>query len=1225
MIKRKNLWIVLIIFSLTLLIFTWPTLAQAPTPPTSRDALIQAIQARAQRDVELGKPAKDLEELKSYFEVEAANIGLTMVEVEEIYEAAYQAATPIKPWWDPLRSLLTWTGLFALVYMVVDKLLRDYLARFFNWIGERVYLQLAGFRPFWGLALKKYRRALVERYEQLKIPFRPGRPLAMREVYVPLRVKGAHDTDLIEAYRAVAEYKWLMIVGAPGAGKTMLLKRLALHYAESELVDFPMHPVPVLLELNRLSDSQEPLETHLARVLKDNDFPGGERFIAAGLEHGLLLLLFDGLDEVASDARGRVVRHIKDLLQAHPQVQAVITCRTAVYDDEFADLVEQHLEIAPFSDQQIQRFLSAWQPQMSPSKSVEHLLRNLRERPHIMGLARNPLLLTIIAYLYTDTPFVLPHSRTAFYDKALAVLLEQWDHTKEMPNRYTADEKRLVLQHLALVLQDHGARVGRDRRSLDLPTVLAEITEVLPSVSRKAEDARPLLDEIVERSGLLLALDGGLRYQFAHLTLQEFFVAQKLQDDAGGLLGRFQADPGAWREPVKLWCGLAHDSTGLIEQLYAHDPIMAFECLGDAQQVEAALADRMIVAFQARLGEGGAESEAVTHAFAMVATNPHKQQVFELLAATVKDATNTTRCSAAAQALAWSNLPRAAKILAECAPEYPEMRSLLTQMGDLGTPVLAEWAEQGHEWAFDALQMVGTPDAALVLTDLLWAEDKERSPQAAWRLAGLLPNPSIEATLREFPLTPEQRKAPYLEWLWEPFNEPGTSSLPVIVGRIGYWLEQSLQNSVPPELSVYEFDLRLVTPLCALTPLKLKNRLVHDKELPEELMEAANSLSPTDAESLIRIHKGNRLKAFRELLNSLIAWFEPTPAYSCTDLQRLVVFIEFLIDLANPSEALRFILQRLPPKIQLKILSSQVAYHAPTKDDWRNLYHRNEYDFVRSWHARGLKALTVLFLILAMLHIGVTLVNAPKLLSWTSGFDVLLGLCLIGGGLWLTRAHWTLDVVDAFLVFFLLGGIPAIGVVAVTIFNNWLVGVVLGVVFGVIFGMMFNPAFDVMDDKYDTNMVYGIVLGVAGGAVGGVVGSVMTGVWGCIVSGAVFIAIFGAVGGRTFGNAAFGAILGATISAIISTVIYGLSLIICNFSGPWGLSLFWVIWSVLFLSLYRQAKHRKRAAENPLHGLLPGTEPTPGVSLRQGWMSFLPQAVGFIIRRLRGKRIRDRR
>ena len=65
------------------------------------------------------------------------------------------------------------------------------------------------------------------------------------------------------------------------------------------------------------------------------------------------------------------------------------------------------------------------------------------------------------------------------------------------------------------------------------------VGSVLPKLNLDAKDAQNILDEMVTRSGLILSIDGGLRYQFAHLTLQEYFAAEELSRDET-LLKRFR-------------------------------------------------------------------------------------------------------------------------------------------------------------------------------------------------------------------------------------------------------------------------------------------------------------------------------------------------------------------------------------------------------------------------------------------------------------------------------------------------------------------------------------------------------------------------------------------------------------------------------------------------------------------------------------------------------------
>ncbi|MHC5763908.1 NACHT domain-containing protein, partial [Nostoc sp.] len=460
------------------------------------------------------------------------------------------------------------------------------------------------------------------------------------------------DSELIDPLQAITKHRRLLVKGSPGSGKTMLLKYIALCYAEGywKKLFNQFNCVPILVELHRFSSLEKTVEQQLVEALKRDGFPNAESFVSQSLDNNKLLLLLDGLDEVSSNDRKRVVDLINDFLDTYQKCPVIITCRTAVYRSEFDNFIEQTLEVVEFNDQQICDFLVPWQQDMPEGKSVEQLMQTLHDRPRIMALGRNPLMLTIIAYLYADTDFVLPRSRAEFYRKSTEILLEQWHQER---NQFQGRDKKLILQHLALFFQENANQQGQDRRSVDWRTVESEVKKILPDLNLQPDiDTKPIMKEIVERNGLLLAIDNGERYQFAHLTLQEFFAASQLREDADGLVSRFKADPDAWRETIKLWCGLAGDSTNLIREICSVNPVIAFECLADAQKVDSTLADEIINSFKSQLGVDGNE-DIVNHAFASVAVDDRRRtDVFTFLEETLKNANETdARRKAAATTL----------------------------------------------------------------------------------------------------------------------------------------------------------------------------------------------------------------------------------------------------------------------------------------------------------------------------------------------------------------------------------------------------------------------------------------------------------------------------------------------------------------------------------------------------------------------------------------------
>ncbi|NER93342.1 MAG: NACHT domain-containing protein [Symploca sp. SIO1B1] len=986
--------------ALTSSIIITPTVyPQSPSPaPSARQELEAEIRGHAEFHVENEQPPKTQEVVNL---LSPNEVGMEKREIANIYNKEYQKlkdaqdADLLHKIQNDLLKNLGWVSAAILgVVLILLYVIKDWLINLINAIGTWIYNRCAGSRLFRSISLKHYRQGLIEKHNQLKIPNRPNRPLSLRDIFVPLKVTGTNDSELIDAYQAIATNRRLMVTGAPGSGKSLLLRHIALRYALEDLPEIPEQPIPVLLELHRLSNSDKSLQDWFVDALARDDFPRAEKFVDHSLESNNLLLLLDGLDEVTSGQRYRIVQQIKDLLDKHPKCRAIITCRTAVYRGEFNDVVDKTLEIVDFSDQQIQQFLTSWEKEMQEGKSVEQLMQTLHDRPKIMAIARNPLILTIIAYLYTDTPFILPHSRAEFYHKSTDILLDTW-HQEH--NQFQAREKRLVLRHLALFFQDSAKQYQQDKRSMNYQALLAEVKTVLPGLNIEEENAVPLINEIVERSGLLLAIDGGEKYQFAHLTLQEFFAAAALQAKADDLVTRFQSDPYAWRETVKLWCGLAEDSSDLINQVYETDAITAFECLADAPKVDPDLANRIIDHFKTQLGAARVDN-SIEKAFGNVAANTSSRgnTVFHFLVDTLATSSEEARIIAAANALSFTNRPEATHALVQQYSQ-PEVRQALIRMGDLAVLPLSNLANSGSEDALDALLAIGTVNSAMVIVPLLWQTQTNLAYQAAWRLAGLLQQPNIEAVLRNYSLTEEQRRSQWLDWIWKPFNEPPNSALPIIAGRIAYLISKSPDEAIPK--NQLQLDPRLVIPLCAIELandidfLKLRGHKVGD-----ELIEALGTLKPdTKAENLTIKQVAIELTKNDNNGNELDYDYVRT------------IFLQTVIAKMSDSFSHRnwfYLLSGLQYGIKLSLIFSlTTSTRKVTKNNWLNIFNPIEYNFAKSWHYIFIVLILVIIWILAFLNLALIAFEG-SLPIWLKPILVYPLFCILCVSLFGGKANW---------------------------------------------------------------------------------------------------------------------------------------------------------------------------------------------------------------------------
>ena len=129
----------------------------------------------------------------------------------------------------------------------------------------------------------------------------------------------------------------LVVLGEPGAGKTMLMVRLVLDLLARRSGG---GPVPVLASIASWNPAGQGLHGWLAPSSSSTILPWRPRRqrtrteptqAEALLAAGLILPVLDGLDEIPEQVRGPAISRINDALRLGEQV--VVTCRTRQYRD----------------------------------------------------------------------------------------------------------------------------------------------------------------------------------------------------------------------------------------------------------------------------------------------------------------------------------------------------------------------------------------------------------------------------------------------------------------------------------------------------------------------------------------------------------------------------------------------------------------------------------------------------------------------------------------------------------------------------------------------------------------------------------------------------------------------------------------------------------------------------------------------------------------------------
>lgn len=194
----------------------------------------------------------------------------------------------------------------------------------------------------------------------------------------------------------------LLILGAPGSGKTTVLLQLAqtlIERAENHL----SHPVPVLLNLSAWNTGFKDIRSWIILDLK---LKYGIRpdIAQKWLDRGRIIPLLDGLDELMSQRQESCIQALNQFLPDWSGTPLVVCCRLDEYQ-----LYDHHLGLngalvlQPLSDRQIQTYLEQahcdwlWQAIRHDSDSMDP--------DH--GLARSPLFLTILVLASDHLPLEL--------------------------------------------------------------------------------------------------------------------------------------------------------------------------------------------------------------------------------------------------------------------------------------------------------------------------------------------------------------------------------------------------------------------------------------------------------------------------------------------------------------------------------------------------------------------------------------------------------------------------------------------------------------------------------------------------------------------------------------------------------------------------------------------------------------------------------------------------
>ena len=330
-----------------------------------------------------------------------------------------------------------------------------------------------------------------------------------------------------EGLKVANEKQYLMVLGGPGAGKSTFLRRMGLEALKGTKGAYRSSCIPVFVDLKVFNKGEINVEKAIAEEFRICGFPSPEESTQKLLQQGKLLVLLDGLDEVAVERMNEAISQIQSFVDAYKQNRYIASCRTAAYRHNFR--LFSDVAITDFDDRQIKQFIDNWF--RSEPDIAQDCWEKLNSDEHTAAkeLTQTPLLLTLVCLLY-ERSRKFPTNRSTLYERALRVLLEEWAAEKGIPQDdlykgLDTGRKEMMLAEIAhdSFQQD---RLFSTRREI-ADQIEQLLKEILPD--EKGVDGLKVLRSIEVQHGILVERADGI-YSFLHLTLQEYLTAQHIDD-----------------------------------------------------------------------------------------------------------------------------------------------------------------------------------------------------------------------------------------------------------------------------------------------------------------------------------------------------------------------------------------------------------------------------------------------------------------------------------------------------------------------------------------------------------------------------------------------------------------------------------------------------------------------------------------------------------------------
>jgi len=338
----------------------------------------------------------------------------------------------------------------------------------------------------------------------------------------------------------------ILLLGEPGSGKTTTLKRVALailRQSPTDEKDIWQYPIVIRL---RESSETESLFTEIANILgliikpheitihqpardsrgryytqeiKRTEMRIGddkvEDAIPQFLNSGQVLLLLDGMDELKSAHRTRIIDEIVNLGRRLTTSKIIVSCRSGDYTKQMDGF--SVLEICPLTEEQIIAIKDKWL-----GEDDTGFMETLHNLPYF-DVADRPLLLTQLLFIYKRYGY-FPEQPSQVYTKLINLLLEEWDAERgiKRQSHYAGFDPKNKAEFLSAL--SYQLTYSLEKTRFKEEDLIKSYLKICSRFRLPKDEARQVTHEIQTHTGII-SLGPRDVYEFCHLSLQEYLCA----------------------------------------------------------------------------------------------------------------------------------------------------------------------------------------------------------------------------------------------------------------------------------------------------------------------------------------------------------------------------------------------------------------------------------------------------------------------------------------------------------------------------------------------------------------------------------------------------------------------------------------------------------------------------------------------------------------------------